>query len=165
MATAPQTCTINTPNAPAFLKLLRWLENYPDDTDADYKRMFGGSSFSDFSKHPNQQNTRWNKTSTAAGAYMILYNTWNDGVKKGIVADFTPASQDQLAWWLIGRRQALAAVCGGRNMLDVAFALLRPEWSSLPGASQNLVSVQAAKSRYETYLLQATQPMPPGATP
>lgn len=147
-------CTISDPKVQAFLKLLRWLENYPrDDT---YNQMFGGLTFIDMTRHPNQLHTRWGKSSNAAGAYMFLYSTWQEAMQKGVVSDFTPASQDKLAWWKIGRRHAQVAVCGGRATLDEAFRLLRLEWSSLPGAGQNQVSVQAAKNRYETYLISCT---------
>ncbi len=154
-------CTISDPKVQAFLKLLRWLENYPRDDV--YNQMYGGLTFTDMSRHPNQLHTRWGKTSNAAGAYMALYSTWLEAVQKGVVSDYTPASQDTLAWWKIGKRHAQAAVCGGRGTLDEAFKLLRLEWSSLPGAGQNQVSVQAAKNRYETYLISFTHDQKPAA--
>lgn len=149
-----QSCDISNPNVKAFLKLLRWLENYPDDTDADYTRMFGGGKFSDMTKHPNVVNTKWGKSSTAAGAYMFVYGTWKEAKDKGVIKDFSDASQDQLAWWKIGQRHAQVAVCAGSPSLEKAFQILRPEWSSLPGASQNQVSAQEAGHRYDIYLSQ-----------
>jgi muramidase (phage lysozyme) len=89
---------------------------------------------------------------------MFVYGTWKEAYDKGIVPDFTPASQDILAWWKIGQRKAQIAVCGGRNNLDDAFKLLRPEWASLPGATQNQISAQDAKNKYETYLVAFSKP-------
>lgn len=154
-------CTIDDPKVQAFLKLLRWLENYPQDDV--YNQRYGGIPFIDMSKHPNLLHTRWGKTSNAAGAYMFLYSTWREAVQQGVVSDFTPASQDTLAWWKIGKRHAQAAVCGGRATLDDAFKLLCLEWSSLPGAGQNQVSAQAAKDRYDTYLTSFTDANKPAA--
>ena len=62
-----------------------------------------------------------------------------------------PASQDKVAWWIIGQSHAQALVCGRADRLDEAFAALS-QWSSLPGASQSQVSSAAAKARYGSYL-------------
>jgi muramidase (phage lysozyme) len=147
-------CDPSSQNVQAFLKLLRWCENYPNDGASTYLTMYGGKVFTYTSQHPNVANTKWGKTSTAAGAYMFLYTTWKEAKDKGIVDDFTPAAQDKLAWWKIGQRRAQAQVCGGRNTLENAIKLLRLEWASLPGASQNQISLQSAKNQYEKYLLE-----------
>ena len=154
-------CTISDPKVQAFLKLLRWLENYPRDDV--YNQMYGGMTFTDMSRHPNQPHIRWGKKSTAAGAYMFLTGTWQEAVEAGIVSDFTPQSQDPLAWWKIGQRHAQPAPCGGRTTLSTAFSLLRAEWSSLPGAGQSQVSMQSARDRYETYLVAFTHAAGPSA--
>ncbi|GBQ96869.1 hypothetical protein AA23498_2753 [Acetobacter nitrogenifigens DSM 23921 = NBRC 105050] len=119
--------------------------------------MFGGGLFSDMTKHPNTQNSRWGRQSTAAGAYMFVYPTWLEAYNKGVVRDFTPASQDKLAWWKIGKRGAQATVCNGKESLDMAFKLLRAEWASLPGATQNQVSIGQAKKQYDLYISQFSQ--------
>jgi muramidase (phage lysozyme) len=160
MAAPHEPCDMTNPNVKALLKLLRWLENYPKDDDAVYLRLYGGGAFSDTTKHPNTLVEKWGHSSTAAGGYMILFGTWQEAKSKGIVSDFTAESQDKLAWWRIGQRHAQEAVCAGRNQLDEAFKLLRSEWTSLPGAKQSQVKADAAKTRYETYLLQF-QPKPP----
>ena len=125
--------------------------------------MYGGMTFTDISRHPNQPHIRWGRKSTAAGAYMFLTGTWQEAVEAGVVSDFTPASQDTLAWWKIGQRHARPAVCGGRATLIVAFNLLRAEWSPLPGAAQSQVSMQGARDRYETYLVAVTHAAEPSA--
>ena len=152
----PPVCDPGCQNVRAFLKLLRWAENYPNDGDFVYYRLYGGKSFTVTTTHPNKAIVAWGRPdpSTAAGGYMFTYPTWKAAQVKGIVADFTPASQDKLAWWRIGQRHAQAAVCGGRATLEVAVRLLRLDWASLPGASQSQISVQAARNRYEGYLLE-----------
>ncbi|MGI4732283.1 MAG: hypothetical protein ACRYG8_18885 [Janthinobacterium lividum] len=149
---ADQPCTVDSPAVQAFLKLLRWLENYPRDDDGVYSAMFGGSSFSDTKTHPNTPNTRWGKTSTAAGAYQIVYGTWNAARRNGVVSDFTPTSQNKVAWWIITTSHAKDLVCGGEPTLRAAFSKLGSQWSSLPGAAQSQVSMEEANARYARYL-------------
>jgi muramidase (phage lysozyme) len=62
-------------NVAAFLKPIRHAEHKSDD-DRVYFLLYGGQqSFVDTSKHPNKAITAWGQTSTAAGAYQILYST------------------------------------------------------------------------------------------
>ena len=121
-------CDINNVNVKAFLKLLRYAENVPRDDDQLYYRLFGGGMFTDISKHPNKRITIGNYTSTAAGAYQILYSTWFKAKQDGIAFDFSPASQDA-----------------------VAFSKLKSR-VSLPGGSQSRMSLQAASQRFQTYV-------------
>jgi muramidase (phage lysozyme) len=152
---SPPVCDPGCQNVRAFLKLLRWAVNYPNDGDFVYYKLYGGKSFTDTSRHPNRAILASGRPdpSTAAGAYMLTYPAWKAAQLKGIVSDFTPASQDRLAWWRIGQRGAQLAVCGGRNTLEQAFKLLQPEWAPLPGGAQGRISVQTARNRYEGYLL------------
>lgn len=152
MSLPDPACNASEPTAQAFLKLLRWLENYPRDDDAVYYATYGNGTFSDASKHPNTPHTKWGRTSTAAGAYMIVYATWAGAKRNGICFDFMPASQDKVAWWIIGQSHAQALVCAGSGKLEQAFAALGSQWASLPGATQSQVSVAEAKARYEAYL-------------
>ena len=112
---SPPVCDPGCQNVRAFLKLLRWAVNYPNDGDFVYYKLYGGKSFTDTSRHPNRAILTSGRPdpSTAAGAYMLTYPAWKAAQLKGIVADFTPASQDRLAWWRIGQRGAQLAVCGG----------------------------------------------------
>ena len=153
-------CTADLPTSRAFLKLLRWLENHPRDDDGVYYVTYGGGTFSDASTHPNTPHKKWGHTSTAAGAYQIVFGTWNSAKRNGVAFDFMPTSQDKVAWWIIGQSHAQALVCGGAGKLDEAFAALSSQWSSLPGASQSQVSAPDAKARYATYL-QAFSSAPP----
>lgn len=91
-------CNLDSANVQAFLKLIRFAEHFPDTSDDFYDTLYGGGRFSGYDAHPNKAVSRWGHTSTAAGAYQILYTTWAEAKKQGIVIDFTPASQDQLAF-------------------------------------------------------------------
>ena len=143
------TCDVSSPNAQAFLKLIRFAEHYPDQSDDFYFSLYGGGRFTDPSKHPNTAVTRWGHTSTAAGAYQVLYGTWAEAKKRGEVNDFSAASQDTLAFNRIKSRGALADVCSG----DVAgaSAKLAQEWTSLPGARQSRMTLATAEAAFTSY--------------
>jgi muramidase (phage lysozyme) len=48
-------------NLKAFLKLIRFAEHKRDD-DGVYYIVYGGSTFTDTSKHPNKAMTAWGRT-------------------------------------------------------------------------------------------------------
>jgi lysozyme len=135
-------------NISAFLKLLRYCE-HRRDSDSVYLTMYGGGSFTDTSAHPNKAVTKWGKTSTAAGAYQILYGTWKEAKDKGIVSDFSPESQDKLARWKLKTRGALELVKAGD--VEGAVGKLRNEWTSLPGANESALGMDQAKQRFALY--------------
>lgn len=122
-------------NLRAFLMLLRSCEG---TADADgYRRIVGGGEFSSFKDHPRviksgtfRNGKAW--TSSAAGAFQILSKTWDEAREALDLPDFSPASQDKAAIWLIARRGALPFVEAGA-IEDAIFACNR-EWASLPGS-------------------------------
>lgn len=117
-------------NLRAFLIMIQYSEGtFGKD---GYNKLYGGSLFQDFSRHPNQKQTKWGLTSTAAGAYQILSKTWAELQTKLQLPDFSPTSQDKAAVELIRRRKALDDVYAGR--FTEAIAKCRKEWASLPGA-------------------------------
>ena len=142
-------CTLDSPNAQAFLKLIRYAEHYPDEGDDFYNTLYGGGRFNDLSRHPKQRIAKWGHVSGAAGAYQFLGSTWDEAVNMGVVADFTPEAQDKLAWWKVQQRGAREAVCEG----DVAAASLRlrQEWTSLPGAHQSRMSLSTGVSAFQRF--------------
>jgi len=71
--------------------------------------------------------------STAAGRYQINFPTWRECKKALNLPDFTPASQDRAAAWLIQRDGALDMVNGGQ--FADAIIKCRETWASLPGNS------------------------------
>lgn len=139
-------CTIESANLRAMLMTIRYAEGTQGEDG--YRKMYGGSYFTDFSKHPRKSNTRWGKTSTAAGAYQILAGTWDELKVLLKLPDFSPNSQDIAAVQLIARRNALALVEKGN--FEAAIERLRKEWASLPGASQSRTAMAEIKSIYES---------------
>ncbi len=143
------TCDITDSNVQAFLKLIRFAEHYPNTSDDFYDTLYGGERFSGYVAHPNKAVTKWGHTSTSAGAYQILYSTWAEARKWGVVSDFTPPSQDMLAFEKLRSRGALDAVCSGD--LATAYGRLGSEWTSLPGASQSRMSVEDGRRAFLSY--------------
>jgi muramidase (phage lysozyme) len=68
---------------------------------ADYNTLYGGGTFSDFSKHPNRVITAGNWSSTASGKYQFLYKTWNPIQIALNLPDFSANSQDLACIYLL----------------------------------------------------------------
>ncbi len=117
-------------NLKAFLTMIQYAEGtYGQDA---YRMHYGGQLFNSYARHPNIAIAKSGITSTAAGAYQILYRTWT-GVQQALqLPDFSPASQNRAAIELIRRRGALQAVLAGR--FEDAVEKCKKEWASLPGA-------------------------------
>ena len=73
------------------------------------------------------------KKSTAAGRYQINLPTWKLCKRALNLQDFTPASQDRAATWLIQQDGGLDAVISGR--VADAIVRCRETWATLPGNS------------------------------
>ena len=97
-----------------------------------YRTFYGGGLFNSYAAHPNTKNTRWGLTSTAAGAYQMLYGTWATMQAKLNLPDFSPQSQDKAAIELIRMKGALPDIAAGN--IPTAFEKCRKVWASLPGA-------------------------------
>lgn len=130
----PVSLNLEDRNLQAFLAMIRYAEGTSGPNG--YRTLFGGGLFDSFDDHPRQFITATlggqSITSSAAGAYQFLMKTWDD--VRGILGlpDFSPASQDRAAAFLIRRRGALADVYAGR--FDVAIVKCNKEWASLPGS-------------------------------
>lgn len=143
-------------NVKAFLKLIRYAEHGRED-EGVYFLLYGGKeTFTNIRRHPNKRIKAWGMTSTAAGAYQILYKTWNGAKADGIVFDFSPSSQDKLAVWKLKTRGALGFVEAGD--VENAVAKLRNEWTSLPGASQSHMKMNEARQLFEKYVKEYQAP-------
>jgi muramidase (phage lysozyme) len=132
-------------NRAAFLAMIRKSEGTAGPNG--YRTFYGGSLFSDLSEHPNVKHTAAGITSTAAGAYQFLYRTWEECRRALDLPDFTPASQDAAAVFLVKRRGALGDVDAGN--FAAAVEKCAKEWASLPGAGygqheNTLASLEAA---------------------
>ncbi len=153
-------------NVRAFLHVIRAGEGTADEDG--YRRQFGGELFTDFSRHPNRAITKTlgdkQLTSTAAGAYQFLGRTWSECQAALNLPDFSPASQDLAAVFLIARRKGLEHAIAGR--LEQAIAACANEWASLPGSpygqpTKTLAQCHAVyKQHGGTYAPAA--PIPPG---
>ena len=130
-----------------------------------YDVMYGGGKFTDYSQHPNQRipikgGPNAGAVSTAAGKYQMLYDTWNRAQQELGLKDFSPASQDQAAWWLAnqdysqrtkGGDLAEALASGDPARINAAAQVLNKTWTSLPGGiEQN--SGYGNSTFYDTYL-------------
>ncbi|HET9835149.1 MAG TPA: glycoside hydrolase family 104 protein, partial [Rhodanobacteraceae bacterium] len=130
-------------NVCAFLDMLAWSEIGPAllaKSDDGYNVNVGGELFVGYAQHPRTAvRTRWG-WSDAAGRYQIMAaipgrietDTWDWASKAAGVADFTPASQDQVCIYLIKHHGALDDVIAGR--FAEALVKCSKEWASLPGA-------------------------------
>lgn len=110
------------------------------ESDDDYTVIYGGGHFSDFSQHPNRRVPinlpgYEGKFSTAAGAYQINYPTYKEFARKAQVTDFSPASQDAIAYALLIDSGAVSRL----TVEDIAeaFRLASRRWASLPGSTAN----------------------------
>ncbi len=147
-------------NILAFLKLLRFCEHKREDGGV-YYTLYGGGRFTDLSEHPNirvfdRKDIMKKHPHTPAGAYQITHLTWLEAVAKGIVVDFTDTSQDKIAIWLISKEKALDAVKSGD--VEGASKKLAGRWSSLPGAAQSHITMDAAKKKFTQYQAQYANP-------
>jgi lysozyme len=142
-------------NVQAFLAMIRVSEGTAR-ADNPYAVVYGyGATISDFSDHPAITG-EWRgapldslgpsyagKISTAAGAYQIIKPTWLGCKRAMALPDFSPASQDLAATYLIRERGALDDVRAGNFDAAVAkCANTNPPgmasnavWASLPGAN------------------------------
>ena len=137
-------------NLYAFL----WMVRHAEGTAGmnGYRTMFGSGLFHSFADHPRKKIRRRSGksyiTSTAAGAYQFLAGTWDECQIALGLPDFSPASQDQAARFLINRRGALNDVLAGR--LDRAIKKCNKVWASLPGSpyGQPTISLERARALF-----------------
>lgn len=136
----------------SFLFMIRSCEhNALDVLSGDcYRTFYGGSRFSDMSDHPVATGEKvgiklpsamcvaagiasGNCVSTAAGAYQMTLPTWRRAKAALGLADFSNASQDAAAAWLMDQARVTPLILSG----DVAAAVRRASstWASLPGST------------------------------
>jgi len=136
----------------AFLNLIARAEGTYNKGDNGYNVIFGGSTFSGYTVHPNKCIKFRNTCSTAAGRYQFLKRTW-DGLKSSIgLPDFSPASQDLAAIQLISQEGAINDIINGN--IQTAINKVRNIWASFPGAGygQGERSMSEMLTWYNTYL-------------
>lgn len=141
----------------AFMRMIRDGEGTASDTG--YQTLFGGTTFPSYTDHPNTLITTKKYSSTAAGAYQILYKTWKGlQAAHGDLTDFTPAKQDMACYYLMQYRKALPFLRAGGDESNIrsAIAACKKEWASLPGSGYGQPESSFAKcwASYQTYYQQ-----------
>lgn len=144
-------------NTRAFLAMIRACEGTAGENG--YRALFGyieargGPTFLSYAVHPNLRSS-FRQTdgtvgyTTAAGAYQIIYPTWQLLQARLGLPDFSPPSQDAAAIELVGSRGALPDIAQGR--LGAALAKCWPVWASLPGSTyaQPVRALEFAQNAY-----------------
>lgn len=139
------TGNIEKDNIQAFLWVIRVAEG--TSGPLGYRTMYTNKIFPvddptkrtfRFRDHPRIVNKAYSRLqrkilpSSAAGAYQFLSDTWNDCVRATRVPDFSPASQDRAAIWLVSQCNALENVKKG-NIRRALFQC-RAIWASFPNS-------------------------------
>jgi muramidase (phage lysozyme) len=109
-----------------------------------YDVMYGGAKFTDFSKHPHQNQTVGGVTSDVAGRYQFKGSTWDEQQKKYGYKDFSQANQDLAAWnyasdiykQKTGGSLEEALSSGDAGRINAVGQILNQTWSSLPGGKE-----------------------------
>jgi muramidase (phage lysozyme) len=112
-----------------------------------YDVLYGGSKFSDYSRHPGQSMPIFDPNhpgqvvghSTAAGRYQFLAPTWQGLQQKYGYKDFSPENQDAAAWQLAqddfkartGGSLEEALKSGDAGRINAAAQALKGTWESL----------------------------------
>jgi muramidase (phage lysozyme) len=121
-------------NLTAFLDMIAVSEGTAHLGDDGYNIIVGGSTFHDYSRHPNIK--VWIKRigaySTAAGRYQVLARYFTHYKRQLGLPDFSPESQDRIAIQLIKECRALDDIEAGR--FADALHKCRSRWASFPGA-------------------------------
>lgn len=105
----------------------------PKDLQKGYRTMFGGGTFEDLSRHPDQVVRTPGYSSAAAGAYQFLPGTYERASKALGLQSFGPREQDLAALYLVDIRGGLDPFQRGEKFGTV-INKLAPEWASLPTA-------------------------------
>jgi lysozyme len=140
---------VNNSNVIAFLAMIRKFES-----GGKYNVIYGGSTFADYSTHPNihipflNPKTGKNDYSSAAGAYQITRPTFIALSAQTGINDFTPPSQDLFAIALLKDCGALTSIINGD--FNTALQDASKIWASLPytQSMQNHVGITAASDAY-----------------
>lgn len=128
----------------AFLAVIR-----QGESSGNYGAYVGGGSFTDFSHHPALPPTNWPGIpgpSHACGGYQFEPGTWKECAAALNLVDFSPASQDAAAVFLLKRRGAYQAIVDGQ--VATACNLLRNEWQMF---TQSKWSPAMVGAMFETY--------------
>ena len=135
----------NDIRAKAFLALIRYAEANKEEDPSRYNIKNDRTHFSDMSHHPGPKHKGQHSTS-AAGAYQIMYGTYLGLIREGCPANFTNDTQDEMALRLIYDAGALPLIWAGQ--LSGAISLLIGQWTSLPGGGQPHLTEKEAEAYF-----------------
>ena len=103
------------------------------ESSHNYRAIVGGGSFGSYATHPGlrvddspEPGFLPGKASHAAGGYQFQPGTWLECKRALSLHDFSPASQDAAAIYLMKRRGAYEAAANGQAA--IAADLLKNEW-------------------------------------
>ena len=116
------------------------------ESKGSWNTIYGGGKFDDFSAHPRQYVTitsgpNKGKKSSAAGKFQILASTYDRVAPLLGISDFSPESQEKIAWYLAkeaygdGLEDALKS--GDPAQLAQVGKKLSGVWTSLPGGIES----------------------------
>jgi RHS repeat-associated protein len=163
-------------NARSFMTLIRRSENnggkpLPYNAWNDYKENGEPQTFTDkdyssnpeaYKKHPGVN--KLNKPHTQAGAYQIIEPTWNTTIKiNNHPKDFGPKEQDRAFFTLVSEQEKYNPKKVGfmndieTGNLDAAISKAKGTWTSLPGGSQQLLTMEEAKKIFKDALASELQ--------
>jgi muramidase (phage lysozyme) len=142
----------------AFLDMIAFAEgtdkNVGDGSRTGYDIIFTFDRFTDFSDHPRRIRCSGSLCSDAAGRYQFLSTTWDFCQQSLNLPDFSPASQERAAVFLIKNRGSLDDVEEG----DIDKACFDPstgngvsfEWASLPPGQfgQPVITLSEAENTF-----------------
>lgn len=108
---------------------------YAEGTDERYDIIFSFETFTSYADHPRRTICSGAYCSDAAGRYQFLAMTWDWVAPKLDLSDFSPASQDLAALWLIDYRgvENIDSIDTYQEFVDAMYDL-NLEWASLPGS-------------------------------
>jgi len=123
-------------SAPNVQKMLDLIAN-AEGVQHGYNTLFGNERLSDLSWHPGvkkgfTQTDGKKNTTTAAGRYQFLEDTWNGVAKQLGLKDFSPKNQDIAAVALLAQNGALPSVLKGD--FKTAVQKSGSTWASLPSS-------------------------------
>lgn len=136
---------------------------------ATYNTLFGGGTFKDYSRHPDQVVRSGGYASAAAGRYQFLPGTYASVQRELGLPDFSPRSQDEAMVAKVRERLmpagGLAALSQAGTLTPKLQSLLAPEWASFPTEKGTSYYGQPVKkaSQIQQWFDQASKSVVPSA--
>lgn len=110
------------------------------ESKGSWNTIYGGGTFDDYSAHPRQYVTitsgpNKGKKSSAAGKFQILASTYDEVAPKLGITDFSPESQEKIAWYLANQAYGPGLTEALRDPAQYGQIgkKLSGVWTSLPG--------------------------------